>query len=240
MPVHPLDALFDLVSELEQHTLCADPFDEYQVRTAEMLRNKAINGLVNARSRALTLDLRDKIEFTAYCELLDALCLEAGKLLEFPPGTRYKGDPSLNARLFTQLNAVQHARGKLLDLRGSLPEKTAPQRSAGEAETGEGDGGNGKRGNAEETGANKRSGGKRPLEKSNPLKFQVYQRIQKEHQRGEEYVETVKRLRDDTNFVEQVKDAGLGKLDTKLVRNALAFFDYRNRKARKNQETDPA
>jgi hypothetical protein len=137
MSDHPLDGLFDLVSELEQHTLCADPFREDQVRTAEWLRNKAFNGLVNARSRALALDLRDKIEFTTYREWLDALCLEAGKLLGFPSGTRYKGDPILNERLFTQLNAVHHALGKLADLRASLAEKAAsPENACGAGQGG--------------------------------------------------------------------------------------------------------
>jgi hypothetical protein len=87
----------------------------------------------------------------------------------------------------------------------------------------------------------KRKGGRRPLEQSNPLQSQVYKRIQEEHQPGQQLVETVKRLRRDANFVEQVKDASLGKLDTKLVRRAPAWFDQRERAAaRKNQETDPA
>jgi hypothetical protein len=91
------------------------------------------------------------------------------------------------------------------------------------------------------TSKRKRIGGKRRLEQSNPLKLQVYHRIQAEHRPGEQHIETVKRLRGDANFVEQIKDAGLGKLDTKLVRRALACFDQRERAAaRKNQETDPA
>jgi hypothetical protein len=84
------------------------------------------------------------------------------------------------------------------------------------------------------------AGGRRELERCNPLQFQVYKRIQEEHQAGEQYVETVNRLKGDANFVEQVKDAGLKKLDAKLVRKALAFFDSRKRAAaRKSQETNP-
>jgi hypothetical protein len=72
------------------------------------------------------------------------------------------------------------------------------------------------------------------------LKFQVYERIQKEHRPGAEYADTVGRLKDDKEFTEQVEDAGL-KLDSKLVRKALALFDQRERnEARKKQETDPA
>jgi hypothetical protein len=95
-------------------------------------------------------------------------------------------------------------------------------------------------GPAEGTGKKKVKVGKRPLETSNPLKFQVYQRIQQEHQPGNEYLDTVDRLKADKQFAEQVKEAGL-KLDTRLVRAALAFFDQRERaQAGKNQETDPA
>jgi hypothetical protein len=89
-------------------------------------------------------------------------------------------------------------------------------------------------------GQKKGKGGKPPLEKSSPLKFQVYQRIQQEHQPGNKYLDTVDRLKADRQFAEQVKEASL-KLDSKLVRKALAFFDRRKRaQAGKNQETDPA
>jgi hypothetical protein len=91
------------------------------------------------------------------------------------------------------------------------------------------------------TGKGKRGGGKPRLEQSNPLAFQVYKRIQQEHQPGEDYVDTVSRLKSDKNFNEQLREAGVGKLDTGLVRRALAFFDSRAREeARKKQETDPA
>jgi hypothetical protein len=84
----------------------------------------------------------------------------------------------------------------------------------------------------------RRGGGKRPLEKSNPVQFQVYERIQQEHRADEEYTATVNRLKGDKDFTEQVKVAAL-KLDTKLVRRAVAFFDQRKRdQARKKQETD--
>jgi hypothetical protein len=82
----------------------------------------------------------------------------------------------------------------------------------------------------------KRGGGRQPLEKQNPLKFQVYKRIHREHQPSEEYQDTLDRLKNDKDFVQQVADAKL-KLNSKLVRNALAFFDQRNRNARKEQET---
>jgi hypothetical protein len=86
------------------------------------------------------------------------------------------------------------------------------------------------------SGMRKHRGGKPPLEQSNPVKFQVYERIKQEHQPGEYYADTVDRLKIDTAFVEQVQEAGLGRLDTKLVRKALAFYDHRHRgPARKKQ-----
>jgi len=86
----------------------------------------------------------------------------------------------------------------------------------------------------------KRKTGKRPLEQSNPLKYQVYERIRHTHTPGKAYVETVRHLKDDKGFMEQVQEAG-EKLDTKLVRKALALFWQRPRdQARKQQETDPA
>ena len=92
----------------------------------------------------------------------------------------------------------------------------------------------------ERTGKKKRRGGKPPLEKSNPLLFQVYQRIQNEHRPHEEYAEMVKRLKDDKDFMQQITEVNLKlktklKLNIKLVRRALAFFDYRSRSS-KNQE----
>jgi hypothetical protein len=81
-------------------------------------------------------------------------------------------------------------------------------------------------------------GGRKPLEESNPLKFQVYERIQREHEPGADYADTVDRLKADMDFADQLRDAGLKKLDTALVRTALAFFDQRKRDAaRKKQET---
>jgi hypothetical protein len=86
----------------------------------------------------------------------------------------------------------------------------------------------------------KRKGGRRPLEQSHPLRFQVYERIRQAHRPGNEYVGTVRRLKNDKDFMEQVEEAG-EKLDTKLVRRALALFGQRPRdQARKQQETDPA
>jgi hypothetical protein len=95
-------------------------------------------------------------------------------------------------------------------------------------------------GQGKDTGKRRRAGGKPSLERSDPKKFQVYQRIQRDHQPGEPYADVVSRLKEDKDFGQQVKDAGL-KLTTKLVRAALAFFGQRERDAaRKKQETDPA
>lgn len=81
--------------------------------------------------------------------------------------------------------------------------------------------------------------GKRPLEQSNPLKFQIYDRIRREQrQLGEQYADIVARLKSDKDFAEQVTAAKL-KLNAKLVRQALAFFDYRAREARKDQDIGP-
>jgi hypothetical protein len=85
----------------------------------------------------------------------------------------------------------------------------------------------------------KRRGGKPPLEQTHPLRFQVYQRIEREHQPGDDYKDTVDRLKGNKDFTDQVEAAGL-KLSTKLVRKALALFDQRQREARKKQETDSA
>jgi hypothetical protein len=93
---------------------------------------------------------------------------------------------------------------------------------------------------AEGTERKGRRGGKRPLEESDPVRLQVYERIRREHRRGEEYVDAVGRLRANKDFAEQVQAAGLT-LNTHLVRTALAFFDQRRRaQARNKQETGPA
>ena len=90
------------------------------------------------------------------------------------------------------------------------------------------------------TGERRSRGGKPPLEKSNRLKFQVYERIHREHQPGE-YIEVVKRLKDDKDFMQQVADAGLKKLDTLLVKNALTCIKAKRMpsQARNKQQTDP-
>jgi hypothetical protein len=89
------------------------------------------------------------------------------------------------------------------------------------------------------TGKPKRKGGRRPLEQTRPLKMQIYQRIQREHVAGDDYVNTVVRLEADKDFMEQVSEAN-EKLDTKLVRRALAFYDQRKRdRGGKKQETHP-
>jgi hypothetical protein len=95
----------------------------------------------------------------------------------------------------------------------------------------------------EARGGNKRTnrGGKPPLEVTAPLKYQVYQRIRQAHRPGKQYADIVNELKADKDFVEQVQSAGLGKLNTKVVKNALAFFDQRKREqGSKKQETDPA
>jgi hypothetical protein len=77
------------------------------------------------------------------------------------------------------------------------------------------------------------------LETSNPLKFQVYERIQREHQPGGDYADTVDHLKHDKDFAEQVAAAGLKKVNSALVRKAIAFFAQRKcDQARKKQETD--
>jgi hypothetical protein len=87
--------------------------------------------------------------------------------------------------------------------------------------------------------AGRKSGGKPSLEKSNPRQFQVYQRIQQEHRRDEEYLKAVERLKNDKDFIEQVQHIGL-RLDTKLVRKALSYFDTKRGRdgARNKQQTD--
>jgi hypothetical protein len=81
--------------------------------------------------------------------------------------------------------------------------------------------------------------GKRPLEERDPLKFQVYERIQRAHRPGQQYTDTLDSLKGDQDFVGQVKEAGL-KLTTAVVRAALALFDQRRREARKKQDTKPS
>jgi hypothetical protein len=83
----------------------------------------------------------------------------------------------------------------------------------------------------------KKAGGRQRLEEKNPLAFQVYERIRKEHQPREQYTQTLDRLKVDRDFLEQVQDAGLGRLDTRLVRRALACLDQRKYDTRKKQQT---
>jgi hypothetical protein len=95
-------------------------------------------------------------------------------------------------------------------------------------------------GHGEGGGKKKRHGGRPALEVSDPHKFQVYERIRGAHEPNTQHRDTVDRLKADRQFAEQVREAGL-KLNTKLVRVALAYFDQRARsEARKKQETDPA
>jgi hypothetical protein len=80
-----------------------------------------------------------------------------------------------------------------------------------------------------------RAGGRKRLEVSNPLLFQVYDRIRREHQPKEEYAGIVSRLKADKDFAQQVQEAHQ-KLDTKLVRNAITFFDERKRNAARKKQ----
>ena len=68
--------------------------------------------------------------------------------------------------------------------------------------------------------------GKPPLEKSNPVKLQVYERIKNEHQSGKPYADAIQRLQRDKDFMEQIRKAGL-QLKSALVRAALAYFAQR-------------
>jgi hypothetical protein len=96
------------------------------------------------------------------------------------------------------------------------------------------------RGEAAAAEGKKAKGKKKPLEKSNPLKAQVYDRIRREHRAGEQYADTLSRLKEDKDFVQQVAEAGLGKPTHKLIRNAVECFKQRERQARKNQAADSA
>jgi hypothetical protein len=116
-----------------------------------------------------------------------------------------------------------------------LPPSQVRRKGAAGANTDQGTTGKSKA----KVGKGKSKGGKPPLEKSNPVMFQIYERIRQEHHPCKEYADTVERLKGNKDFTEQVRAAGL-KLNGKLVRRALAFFDQRKRDhARKKQETDP-
>jgi hypothetical protein len=86
------------------------------------------------------------------------------------------------------------------------------------------------------TAKRKRRDGKRPLEQSNPLKFQIYDRIRQAHMRGENYVDTVTRLKEDKDFMEQVEEAG-EKVDTKLVLNQAKLSSFSGRRIMKNSKS---
>jgi hypothetical protein len=76
----------------------------------------------------------------------------------------------------------------------------------------------------------KRKGGRRRLAETDP-KFQVYDRIRREHGAGTARSDIPERLRSDRDFMEQVEAAKL-RLNRNLVKAALAFFEQR-----KKQET---
>jgi hypothetical protein len=95
-------------------------------------------------------------------------------------------------------------------------------------------------GGAAATAKKKKKVGRRRLEMSDPLKYQVYERIQRAHSPGDSYVDIVTRLQGDKDFAELVERAK-EKLNTNLVKKALELFAQRRRgQAAKNQETLPA
>jgi hypothetical protein len=89
------------------------------------------------------------------------------------------------------------------------------------------------RAKAGEGGKPKRT--KKPLEKSNPMKANVYNRIITEHKSGKKSAAILTALKDDRDFKELVNEAGLN-LNPKLVHAALAWG---NDPKRKNQESPP-
>jgi hypothetical protein len=111
--------------------------------------------------------------------------------------------------------------GEIRKATGKAVGRVAESWAAGQPQTSEG-GALGKR----------RHGGGRPrLHKSDPLKLQVYQRIQREHEAGTRRGDILNRLKDDKDFVAQANEAKLP-LKPRLVKNALAYFS-----GRKNQKT---
>jgi hypothetical protein len=148
-------------------------------------------------------------------------------------------------RLQAEEDAQERAELTELQEQSERPPPTTPQDSESESEFSvrpEGTGADSDREGAEQSeraDKRKRRRGKPPLEQTHPLRFQVYQRIEREHQPGDDYKDTVDRLKGDKDFTDQVKDAEF-RLNTKLVRKALALFDQRQREARKKKETDSA
>jgi len=67
---------------------------------------------------------------------------------------------------------------------------------------------------------------KPPLHESNPLKFQVYQRIQKEHEAGKDRKAILSCLKADKDFTQQIHDAGL-KLTKRLILQRYKRFGDR-------------
>jgi hypothetical protein len=114
----------------------------------------------------------------------------------------------------------------------------APMSSGRDAKTKEAENGN-ERCGSEGSRRRRQTGGRKRLETSNPRLFQVYDRIRKEHVPGAQYADTLVRLKSDKNFREQVADVQR-KLDSTLIKTALAFFDARkkDKRSEKNQETE--
>ena len=80
----------------------------------------------------------------------------------------------------------------------------------------------------------RRRNGKSRLESSNPLQFQVYQRIYLQYQPLRKYGETIEQLKNDKDFMQQVKDCRL-KLDVRLLHRVLSFFEKRTRRAQQTR-----
>jgi hypothetical protein len=75
-----------------------------------------------------------------------------------------------------------------------------------------------------------------PLEKRNPLKYQIYQRIEKERKAGTKRADILSLLKSDAALKEQLMEAGL-KPSKKLVHAAIGYF---SQPTCKKQETPPS
>jgi hypothetical protein len=137
------------------------------------------------------------------------------------------------------LDAINLVVGWCEKAKGTPPAKPpGAERSEG-ADAARDQGGTGQGKRAEAAKGKKKRGGKPSLKESDAL-FKLYERIRQVHRPGKRYSDAVDRLKAEKDFLELVKEAGV-KLDTKLVRRAIAFFDQRQKaEARKKQETAPA
>jgi hypothetical protein len=205
---------------------------------------EAINGLSFGMQLKRQLEPSLQTLYGHHC-LLPSL---QGRPLEdalslLPPAPEGAIESSKDKQFVASTRSAMHALRELGQEVGPFLEhlEFAPQAALGtNAPTPEAAAGRHRAARGEEATGSKPKGGRRPLEQSNAVKFQIYARIRKEHRPGEQYVDAVNRLKADKDFTEQVKSAGLH-LNRKLVRAALALFDHRQRgQARKKQETNPA